>query len=80
MITIDSEGLAEWRKLGNGGVLAIRGATAWKVYNGDFTGPVAAGTDDGSVGNTTAGAYLLLYGAPCVSITVKTAEIVNGTI
>ena len=71
-ITIDGEGLAEWRMLGNGGSLTILGATAWKVYHDDFTGPVATGTGNGRVGDVKAGSYLLLYGAPGATITVKT--------
>lgn len=73
-VTIGSEGLAEWRKLQSGGSVSISGAGAWKMYDADLKTLVNAGTGSGTVSNAAAGAYLLLYGDPGTSITLKPAS------
>lgn len=69
-VTIGSEGLAEWRVMPSAGTVSISGGTAWKMYDADFKKMTASGTG-GTATSTSAGSYLLLYGAPNVVITLK---------
>lgn len=73
-IIIGSETYAEWRKLPASGTVAVTGATAWKLFDSDFS-LKASGDASGSAtlpgsGNT---AYLLVFGASGAVIGVSIA-------
>ncbi|MCB1770584.1 MAG: beta-lactamase family protein [Candidatus Competibacteraceae bacterium] len=70
VVSIGDEGLAEWRKIPAPGSITITGVQAWKLYDADLK-LLAAGVGDGNASTPSAGAYLLLYGAPNATITLK---------
>jgi CubicO group peptidase (beta-lactamase class C family) len=76
-VTIDGEGLSEWRQLPVTGTVAITGATAWRLYklfNDGFT-QVASGAGSGTATLPGSGdaAYLFLYGPPGATVTLTVA-------
>lgn len=72
-VMIGAEGFAEWRKIPRSGSFTITGASAWKLYDADFTQPPISGTDQDHQVVSPANAYLMLFGAPNATITITTA-------
>ncbi|HOW76665.1 MAG TPA: serine hydrolase domain-containing protein [Candidatus Competibacteraceae bacterium] len=73
VVTIDSEGYAEWRQLPVAGSVTISGASAWKWYDADLK-LLTAGAGPGSASAVPAGAYVMLYGPPNATITLAVME------
>lgn len=71
-VTVDHEGLGEWRRLPAASALTIDDATIWYLYNSEFA-LLGWGLKEGAVAEVDAGSYLLLHGEPNTSIalTVK---------
>ncbi len=67
-VTIGADGYAEWRRLARPGVLAVAGASAWKLYRPDLTPEPLYDGGAGAV-SAPAGAYVLAFGAPGAGIT-----------
>lgn len=70
-VRIGAEGLAEWRRLPANGVVTVKGATGWKLYDQEFAA-TNSGTGNGTTslpgrGNT---AYLLLFGTADTELSV----------
>jgi hypothetical protein len=75
IVTIGSEGLAEWRKLPVKGSVSISGASAWRLYGAELE-QMAAGKGTGSTvlpGSGTA-AYLMLSAPSGTRITLNFME------
>jgi CubicO group peptidase (beta-lactamase class C family) len=74
VVTIDNDGLSEWRQLPLTGSITITGATAWRLYRltSDVFTQVASGAGNGSavLPGTGDAAYLYLYGPPGATVTI----------
>jgi hypothetical protein len=72
-VAIGGEGHAEWRGLPAHGAVSIHGATAWKLFDGDFN-QIAFGRGSGSAPLSGSGnKYLMLFGAKGATITLDVA-------
>jgi CubicO group peptidase (beta-lactamase class C family) len=70
---IGSEGHAEWRGLPAHGMVSISGATAWKLFDGEFN-QIAFGRGSGSAIFSGGGnKYLMLFGAKGATISLNLA-------
>lgn len=75
LVTIGSEGFAEWRKLPASGSISINNATAWRLYGSDFN-QKASGKGNGSAVLPGSGeaAYLMLFGVPGATINLNLVQ------
>jgi CubicO group peptidase (beta-lactamase class C family) len=72
-VTIGGEGYAEWRGLPAHGTISINGATAWKLFDGNFH-QIAFGKGSGSaVLSGTGNKYLMVFGAKGTTIDLNLA-------
>lgn len=62
-VTIGHGGLGEWRRLPAASTLTLVGASAWYLYDAEFT-LLDWGLTEGDMGAVSGGSFLLLHGLP----------------
>jgi hypothetical protein len=70
-LTINKEGLGEWRRLPRNSGFTLSGADIWYRYNAEFT-LLDWGRGEGAIGAEAGSSYLLVHGVPGTTITVTT--------
>lgn len=70
-VTIGLEGLGEWFRWPAASALTLTGARSWYLYNAEFDLQDWGMGEETMVGAIDGGAYLLLYGPPDTTITLK---------